>query len=315
MPGLLAISAAAGAALWLHGGFLARLSVAVPALAAGAGLASLPGAEALRPGGEHTYGFWLRLGAVLLGAGVDAGAIAAVGWKGLGLVALKIVLAYLGARFILRRFLPTGAARLIGIGNSVCGVSAILVAKDRLGASDAETATATSAVLAVGVLAVLAAPLVAVSLHPVPYIAGAICGLGVDNTAEAIAAGSAFGPVGLQMASMFKLTRNGLLGFVVALSGKRPGKGLAAAVLRDFPPFILGYFALAGLRLAGVLDPWLASLAGQASQAAFALAFAGVGMSLRRELTSGQVRDVMRGGLYLLGTIAATAALVLLIGS
>ncbi|MDA8345917.1 MAG: putative sulfate exporter family transporter [Thermaerobacter sp.] len=314
VPGMFAIAMMAALAVWLHETLLASMSVAVPAILFGVGAASLPGTRHLRRGGEQTYGIWLRLGAVLLGAGVDAGAIGAMGWRGLVLVGLKIALAFLGARFVLRRFLPANTARLLGIGNSVCGVSAILVAKDRLGASDAETAAAANAVLAVGTLAVFAAPVVALHVHPAPYIAGAICGLGVDNTAEAIASGGAFGPIGLQMASMFKLTRNALLGFVVALSGKRAGQNALRALIADFPPFIAGYFLLAGLRLMDLLDPQLIRFAAQASQVAFALAFAGVGLALRRELSAGHARNVLLGAVYLFATLAVSAGLVLLIG-
>ena len=314
LPGLLALAALAALAGWVHGAWIPRLSVAVPALLLGTALVSVPAAVPLRKAGEETYGLWLRIGAALLGAGVDPAAVGAMGLRGLLLVGLKILVAFLGARYVLRRFLPANTARLLGIGNSVCGVSAILVAKDRLGASDEETAAAASAVLAVGTLAVFAAPLVALRFHPAPYIAGAICGLGVDNTAEAIASGAAFGPVGLQMASMFKLTRNGLLGFVVALARRRPAKDALRGMLADFPPFIGGYFALALARLSGLLHPQWIAFASQASEFAFALAFVGVGMVLRRTLFAGHARDMLRGALYLLGTLAASAALVLLVG-
>ncbi len=314
LPGLFGIAAAASLAIWLHGAWLGSVSVPVLAILLGLGLASLPGAQRLRAGGEQTYGLWLRIGAALLGAGVDVAAISAMGVRGLGLVALKIALAYLGARFVLRRFLAPRTAQLLGIGNSVCGVSAILVAKDRLGATDAETAVAANAVLSVGTLAVFAAPAIALGFHPAPYIAGAVCGLGVDNTAEAIASGAAFGPVGLQMASMFKLTRNALLGFVVAAAGKRPSRQILRSVAKDFPLFIAFYFALAGLRLVGALGPQAISIGAEASSVAFALAFVGVGMSVRHQLSAGHARDVLRGGLYLLGTLAVSAGLVLLIG-
>ena len=312
LGGSLGIAVLAALAFALHVEFLGHLSIAIPALGLGALATLLPGGARLRESGQRTYSIWLQTGAVLLGAAIDPGAIAAMGLRGALLVLLKILLAYLGARLVLRRILPPVTARLLGIGNAVCGVSAIMLAKERLGASDAEAMAAAGSVLVVGTLAVFLAPLVALGLHPAPYVAGAICGLGVDNTAEAIASGSAFGAQGLQMATMVKLTRNALLGVVVALSG-REARSLRE-VVRDVPPFVAGYALLAALRLSGVLGAAPALWAGRLSDVAFALAFVGVGAMLRDEVSGGQLRHVARGTLYLLGTLALSAVMVLLVG-
>ena len=310
--GAVALAALGAVALLLHYRLLPNLSIAIPALLLGGVAVSLPGGAALRQSGRRSYGFWLQAGAVLLGPSIDPAALSAMGLQGLLLVGLKIALAYVGARLVLRRFLPPLTARLLGIGNSVCGVSAILLAKTRLGATDAEATPAVGAILSVGTLAVFLAPLVAFGLHPAPYVAGAVCGLAVDNTAEAIAAGSAFGPIGLQMASMFKLTRNALLGLVVALSG-REARSLRE-LIRDFPPFVALYALLAGLRLLGLLGPGLAAWSGDLSQVAFALAFVGVGAMLRQEVSGGSLRDILLGSGYLVATMVVNAALVLLVG-
>ncbi len=306
------ISALGAAALLVHLRYLPSLSIAIPALLLGAVAVSLPGGAVLRRSGQRTYGFWLQAGAVLLGPSIDPAAVSAMGLQGLALVGLKIALAYLGARFVLRRFLPPVTARLLGIGNSVCGVSAILLAKSRIGASDGEATAAVGAILSVGTIAVFLAPLVALSWHPAPYIAGAICGLGLDNTAEAIASGAAFGPVGLQMATMFKLTRNALLGVVVALSGRETRS--LREIARDFPPFVAFYAVLAALRLAGILGPGPVAWSSTFSQVAFALAFVGVGAMLRQEISGGRVRDILLSSGYLVVTLALSAGLVLLVG-
>ncbi len=299
-------------ALLVHLRYLPDLSIAIPALLLGAIAARLPGLSALRASGQRTYGFWLQVGAVLLGPAIDPAAIPAMGLLGLALVLSKIALAYLASRILLRRVFSPMTARLLGIGNSVCGVNAILLAKTRIGATDTDAAAAVGAILLVGTLAVFLAPVVALHWHPAPYIAGAVCGLGVDNTAEAIAAGSAFGPIGLEMATMFKLTRNALLGVVVSLSGREARS--FREIVRDFPPFVAGYAVLAALRLLGLIGPVPAAWAAMLSQAAFALAFVGVGAMLLDEISGGNLRDILLGSGYLILTLALSAGLVLLVG-
>lgn len=308
--GLALLLVLGGLALWLNRTVLSQLSVAVPALILGLAAGTLRLPDSVRPGSEGTYSVWLQIGIVLLGTQLELGSLALVGWRGLLLVGLKIAIAFVAARYIASRLLPFGTARLLGIGNSVCGVTAILAAKKLLPVSEVEAAIAVGGVLAVGALSVLVAPLVALHIHPQPYLAGAIAGLAVDNTAESIATGAAFGPVGLQVATMFKLTRNALLGFVVTLAGKHPVERALWMQLRDFPPFIAGYLLLGVARMLGLIPYAAVHLAATASTVCFALAFVGVGMSFWRHLRSGDGRKVAVAAGYLLGTLVVTSAMV-----
>jgi uncharacterized membrane protein YadS len=313
LPGVGLLALGGTGAWWIHTALVPRLGVALPAMALGLLLGSVPMPRRLALGSLATYGLWLRVGVVLLGADVSRGAFALVGLKGLLLVFAKMALALAAARWVAPRLFGPGPARLFGIADAVCGVNAILAAKGRLYERDEEATVPVAAVLLTGAAAVFLAPLVA-ALHPPAALAGAVAGLGIDNTAEAVAAGGAFGTLGGAVATMFKLTRNAFLGLVVTLAGFRPGGRPLRNLWREFPPFVAGYFALAALAVVQALPAWAVGLAHSGANAAFALAFVGVGLSFRRHLGGRHVRDVLSGVAYLFGTLMVTAVMVILVG-
>src|SRR5256886_808679 len=143
--------------------------------------------------GVATYEFWLKAGIVLLGSRFLLGDILKLGGISLVLVAVEITgsiafMTFLGRLFRLKPKLTS----LLAVGSAVCGVSAIIATKGAIEADDEDSSFSIAAILALGALALFTFPLIGHALHLSDRAYGLWAGLGVDNTAEATAAGGVY---------------------------------------------------------------------------------------------------------------------------
>src|SRR6202451_303971 len=206
--------------------------------------------------GVATYEFWLKAGIVLLGSRFLLGDILKLGGVSLLLVAIEIVgaiafMTLLGRLFKLKPKLTT----LLAVGSAVCGVSAIIATKGAIDADDEDSSFSIAAILALGALSLFTFPAIAHSLHMNDVSYGLWAGLGVDNTAEATAAGALYSDAAGKVAVLAKTARNAMIGFVVlAYAIYWAGQGQAETVSnkaaflwRKFPKFILGFLLISVL--------------------------------------------------------------------
>src|SRR6202453_3499825 len=213
-------------------------------------IANTVGVPKVFQAGVATYEFWLKLGIVLLGARFVLADILKLGGISLALVVIEITLSLVLMTFLGRLFkLKPKLISLLAIGSAVCGVSAIIAAKAAIDADDEESSYAIAAILALGALSLFTFPAIAHSLHMNDVSYGLWAGLGVDNTAEATAAGALYSDAAGKVAVLAKTARNAMIGFVVlgyaiywAGQGKAETVSNKAAFLwKKFPKFILGF--------------------------------------------------------------------------
>jgi uncharacterized integral membrane protein (TIGR00698 family) len=275
--------------------------------------------EIVRPGVE-TYELWLKIGIVLLGARFVLGDVLRLGTVSLALVIIEIVVATvimmaLGRWFGLRPKLTS----LLAVGSAVCGVSAIIATQGAIGADDEDASVAIAAILVLGGLSLIFFPLVGHALHLSDQAYGLWAGLGVDNTAEATAAGALYSDAAGKIAVLAKTTRNAMIGFVVlgyaaywASRGEVHAVGNRARFLWEkFPKFVLGFLIVSALATAHVFaGEQLVSL-GNLSRWAFLLTFAGVGLRTNaRELRTLGLRPFAVGALGEIAIAVLTLGLV-----
>src|ERR1700685_388181 len=236
--------------------------------------------------GIATYEFWLKIGIFLLGSRFILADVLKLGGISLGLVVVEITLSLalmtlLGRLFKLKPKLTT----LLAIGSSVCGVSAIL---------------------ALGALALFTFPVIGHNLHMNDASYGLWAGLGVDNTAEATAAGALYSDAAGKMAVLAKTCATAMMGFAVlaypiywAKRGQAETVTNKASFLwKKFPKFILGFLAISLLvSFHTFTKDQITSLA-NLSRWAFLLTFAGVGLRTNlREMTTQGLRPFIVGAL------------------
>src|SRR5271169_4533530 len=186
------------------------------AILIGLAIANITGVPAIFKTGVATYEFWLKAGIVLLGARFLLGDVVKLGGVSLVLVAIEIVVSLvfmtaLGRAFGLKPKLTT----LLAVGSAVCGVSAIIATKGAIEADDEDSSFSIAAILALGALALFTFPVIGHFLHLSDKAYGLWAGLGVDNTAEATAAGALYSDAAGKLAVLVKSTRNAMIGFVV----------------------------------------------------------------------------------------------------
>jgi uncharacterized integral membrane protein (TIGR00698 family) len=144
---------------------------------------------------------------------------------------------------------------LIGIGTAICGGTAIVVAAPTIEADDNDTAFAVTTITLFGLLAIFVFPVLGTLLGMTETEFGIWAGVAIHATPQVMAAGFAYGESAGEIAVIVKLVRVLLLaplilglGFWYARSKRKQAQ---AHVIRRtrlttlFPPFILGFVALA----------------------------------------------------------------------
>lgn len=212
----------------------------------------------------------LEAAVMLLGASISVAAIIASGWF-LFAAVVFIVAVSLCASFLLSRMLrlSTKLSILIACGNSICGNSAIAAVAPVIGASGDDVASSISFTAILGVVMVLALPLLIPLLQLSATQYGVVAGLTVYAVPQVLAATVPAGFASTQIGTLVKLTRVLMLGpVVVGLSliapawlreSTGPSTGTRyGSILRFVPWFILGFILLAAMRSLGIIPPELA---------------------------------------------------------
>ncbi len=257
--------------------------------------------------GIATYEFWLKLGIVLLGARFVLADVLKLGGISLALVVVEITLSLILMTALGKLFkLKPKLISLLAVGSSICGVSAIIAAKGAIDADDEDSSFAIAAILALGALSLFTFPAIAHSLHMNDVSYGLWAGLGVDNTAEATAAGALYSDAAGKVAVLAKTARNAMIGFVVlGYAIYWAGQGQAKTVTNKavflwnkFPKFILGFLAMSLLVGFHAFDKGQVASLGNLSKWAFLLTFAGVGLRTNfREMSKQGLRPFVVGAL------------------
>jgi uncharacterized integral membrane protein (TIGR00698 family) len=270
--------------------------------------------------GVATYEFWLKTGIVLLGARFLIGDVLRLGGISLGLVLIEVTfslvfMTVLGRGFKLKPKLTT----LLAVGSSICGVSAIIATQGAIDADEEDSSYAIGAILALGALSLFVFPLIGHGLHLSDRAYGLWAGLGVDNTAEATAAGALYSDAAGKVAVLAKTCRNALIGFVVlgyAIYWAKKGQAekvtnKAAFLWKKFPKFVLGFLLISLLASLAFFTKGQTTALGNLSRWAFLLTFAGVGLRTNlRVLAKQGARPFLVGAIGEVVIAAITLGLV-----
>ena len=271
--------------------------------------------------GVATYEFWLKTGIVLLGARFLLGDVLKLGSVSLVLVMIELGLSIGFMTFLGRVFkLSPKLTSLLAVGSSICGVSAIIATKGAIDADDEDASFAIAAILALGALALFTFAPIGHWLGMSDHMYGLWAGTGVDNTAEAVAAGAMYSDAAAKIAVLAKTTRNAMIGFVVlgyalywaARDGRETVGNKAAFLWQKFPKFVLGFLLISLLASLNVFSKDQIGSLANLSRWAFLLTFAGVGLRINfKEMKKQGLRPFIVGALGEVVIAAITLGLVL----
>jgi uncharacterized integral membrane protein (TIGR00698 family) len=279
------------------------------------------------PGISFSAKMLLEVAVLLLGAAVSTSTIMAIGpalLAGIMLVVVAAITISYGVGRILG--LRQRVALLVACGNSICGNSAIAAVAPVIGADSADVTSAIAFTAVLGVIVVLALPLVIplVGLTLTQY--GVLAGLTIYAVPQVLAATAPIGAVAVQTGTLVKLVRVLMLGPVVLVlsllanrlrnNTEKPASHLALGKrsTRRRPPlhqlvpwFIVGFLSLAALRSAGLVPHAALDPAATASSVLMIVAMAalGLGVNVRVVASAGaRVTGAVTISLLLLGTIS-----------
>ena len=293
LPGLAMVAAIGAPALMLQ----SRLTVSGKTVVSAVAVAIVLGvlirnlwglAEACKPGVSFAVKRLLRVGIALLGAQLSLGQVLRTGATAVLVVAICIVLAILVVRFLSTRMgLSDRLGTLLGVGTSICGVSAIVATAPAIEAKQEETSMAVATITVFGLLAVVVYPLLGRALGLSDVVFGTWAGTAVNDTSQVIAAGLIYSQTAGEVATVVKLTRNLFMAPVIVVlsswylrkgqgSGVRSPKGIS--LKNVVPGFVLGFVAMAVLNSLGIFPPMALDLIRTASSWLIVVALAGVGL-------------------------------------
>lgn len=263
----------------------------------------------------------LELAIALLGATISFGAIADAGLPLLLAIVVTVSGAIAGSYVLGRAMgLSSRMAMLVACGNAICGNSAIAAIAPVIRAESEDVAASIAFTAVLGIVVVLALPLVAGLLDLGPVAGGILAGLTVYAVPQVLAAAGPMGGMAVQVGTLVKLVRVLMLGPIVAglsllMIGRKNAESHAGdlargSLVRLVPPFIVAFLALASVRSLGLMPEQAAHVAHTASGGLTVIAMAGLGLGVDvRSIWAAGPRSVfvVTASLLLLGTLAYAA--------
>jgi uncharacterized integral membrane protein (TIGR00698 family) len=246
--------------------------------------------DACKPGTSFAVKRILRVGIGLMGAQLSLGQVLKTGAASVLVVAACIALAILVVRFVsMRMGLSDRLGTLLGVGTSICGVTAIVATAPVIEAREEETSLAVTTITVFGLLAVVIYPVLGRLWELSDTFFGTWAGTAVNDTSQVVATGLIFSQKAGEVATVVKLTRNlfmapVIVGFSWFYARRRQveeganGGAKHLKLHQAFPLFILGFVGMAILNSLGAFPSTLRQVIQAISQFLIVCALAGVGL-------------------------------------
>jgi len=202
----------------------------------------------------------LRFAVTLLGVRITFSTIASLGWDGLAIALVPLVLT-LVFTLVLGRIMknPSSQTLLIATGTSICGASAILAVGAVTEAGEDDVIVAVSSITIFGTVLMLGYPLIydwgILGLDNIQY--GLWSGASIHEVAQVIAAAFSGDEVSGELGTLIKLTRVAalvpfafVLSYLVNIGKVRTASGGAVSGGVTFPMFLFGFLGMV------ILNSW-----------------------------------------------------------
>ena len=175
--------------------------------------------ESLNSGVNFSEKHLLSLAIVLMGASLDASVLYIIEWNIFFLIILLIVVAILSSLILGRIFnLPTSLSLLLGIGNGICGSSAIAGAAPVIQAKDEDVGLSISTINILGAIGIFFVPFcIDLLFNGTVENKGIIIGSTIQAVGQVTAAGFIMGDRVGEIATIIKMVRILMLGPVLII--------------------------------------------------------------------------------------------------
>ena len=245
--------------------------------------------SSLSPGIQFSEKKILSVAIVLLGLQLNGNIISELSWQLILFIPLVMVATILLSTFLAKYFnLSKKLGALIGMGNAVCGTSAIMAASATLSPDSKDTGVAVGTINLLGTLALFAIPAFSTTLGLSESTGGILAGGTLQAVGHAVAAGTAIGPEAEVLATTVKMGRVAFLApmlfLLIAMFGKsekNQPKG------NNIPWFIWGFLTLVIITNVFSIPENLLSAIQSIQKMLLAIAMAAIGFKIQfKELLS-----------------------------
>lgn len=284
LPGLLVTLVIAAVAAYI-GHLIPVVGAPITAILLGILLRNiLRSPDTTRPGISFASKRVLQFAVILLGANLNLAVVWKTGAQSFWVMIGSLAVALVGGTLVGKLFrLPKNLIRLITVGTSICGASAISAVAPILVAEEGEIAYAISTIFLFNVIAVFLFPLIGHIFHFSSMTFGMWAGTAINDTSSVVAAGYSFSHAAGQYATVVKLTRSLAIipvslwfAFMAAKSSHTENH---ARPRFQFPMFILGFVAMAALDTFGVFGRVGGTDISRLGQFFISVALAAIGLS------------------------------------
>ena len=211
----------------------------------------------------------------------------------------SMIIAYLVGHIILG--LNKKIATLIGVGNSICGNSAVAVMAPIIGASATDISAVIGISAVLGAAQIMLLPLLFSNLGISEYHYGIVAGMAVYAVAQVYAASATVSATAASVATVVKITRIILLGPLVIIvqliknfSSSNSNKitnqnSTTFSLFNYFPWFVIGFVILSLLRSSDIISENIGDQIRQTSKYLFVVSMVAIGLSV-------DIKDVLKVG-------------------
>ncbi len=204
---------------------------------------------------------------------------------------------------------------LVGVGNSICGNSAVAVIAPVIGATSTQIGAAIGISAILGASQIILLPLLVPAFGLGDYQYGVVAGLSVYAVAQVVAASSIISPLSANVATVVKLTRVVLLlaplvlvlRFFYKSEDTNSNSNLVSTILKFLPWFVIGFLLLAILRSTEVISNDFGLDIRSTAKFLFIISMVAIGLSV-------YLKEMIKVGPKVVITILTIIAFMILLG-
>lgn len=269
-----------------------------------------------QPGIKFSGKQLLQLSIIVLGTNLQLGEVIGSGLHSLPLMLGTAVITLTGA-YVFGKLLgmDRDMRRLLGVGTTICGGSAIAALASVIEVNESEVAYAISTVFLFNIAAVLTFPWIGHLIGLSQHAFGLWAGTAINDTSSVVAAGFVYGHAAGNEGVIVKLTRTTLIiPLVIFYAGKRIWSARAGGRAVDWNkivPWFIGWFVLAAIiNSVGLIPAPVHPVITQVALFLIVVALTGVGLSANAAtVRAAGVRPLALG--FLLWALIALSSLMI----
>jgi uncharacterized integral membrane protein (TIGR00698 family) len=227
----------------------------------------------------------LSFAIALTGVNLDYSVLQKLGYKTVATVVSAIIITLLLSLLLSKMFnFSKTFALMLGIGNGVCGSSAIAATKNIVGAKEEEVGLAIAIVNFLGTIGIFLLPVLAYLTHLNNLNAGILIGNTLQAVGQVVAAGFSVSDSSGQIATIVKMTRilmlTPLIVGLIFLYSEKPSLNKQNTKKQKIPLFIIGFFIFSLLPAINIVPIKVIKLIAKLGRYALIVAMAGIGLQI-----------------------------------